>query len=252
MAAGFITLPVKDSAGGIRLAKFWSSDGSVTGVLEPVQHLDDDQLATLATAANQATANASLASILAKISADPATQTTLAAILAKTSADQATSAKQDALSTLIGPVSSSPTANTVLARLKAIGDALAGSLTVATHAVTQSGSWVLSAGSALIGKVAPSDDQDPIFDTANGKKVTLVATTNTELIVAPAGCKFLRVEADYDTFIAFGGGTADNTATCIKIAGAMPAETIPVTPGETINAYSASAATVRAMPYKVR
>lgn len=98
----------------------------------------------------------------------------------------------------------------------------------------------------------PVADQDPIFDTANGEKVTLVATTSAELIVVPAGCKFLRVEADYDTFLAFADGTAGDTATCVKIMGGMPAETIPVTPGETINAYSASAATVRAMPYKVR
>ena len=60
----------------------------------------------------------------------------------------------------IGEVQASPTANTVLDRLKAIATALAGTLTVATHAVTQSGSWVLSAGSALIGKVGIDQTTD--------------------------------------------------------------------------------------------
>src|ERR1019366_4485177 len=37
--------------------------------------------------------------------------------------------------------------------VQAVAASIAGTLTVATHAVTQSGSWVLSAGSAIIGKV---------------------------------------------------------------------------------------------------
>lgn len=45
------------------------------------------------------------------------------------------------LDTKLGEVQASPTANTVLDRLKAIATALAGTLTVATHAVTQSGTW---------------------------------------------------------------------------------------------------------------
>ena len=56
--------------------------------------------------------------ILSKLSADPATQTTLAAILAKMIAAPATEAKQTALNALIGEVHASPTANTLLARLK--------------------------------------------------------------------------------------------------------------------------------------
>lgn len=50
-----------------------------------------------ASAANQETAIAGLASILAKLSADPATQTTLAAVLAKMIVAPATEAKQDTL-----------------------------------------------------------------------------------------------------------------------------------------------------------
>lgn len=48
---------------------------------------------------------------------------------------------------LVGEVQASPTANTVLDRLKAIATALAGTLTVATHAVTQSGTWATVATS---------------------------------------------------------------------------------------------------------
>ena len=49
-----------------------------------------------------ATAQAKLADILTKLSADPATQTTLAQILAKIIAEPATEAKQTALNALIG------------------------------------------------------------------------------------------------------------------------------------------------------
>lgn len=83
-----------------------------------------------ATAANQTTELSSLASILAKLSADPSTETTLAAILAKIIAAPATSAKQDALAALIGEVQSSPTSNTLLDRLKSLQTALAATLTV--------------------------------------------------------------------------------------------------------------------------
>ena len=65
-----------------------------------------------------AAAQAKLADILTKLSADPATQTTLAQILAKIIAEPATEAKQTALNALIGEVQAAPTANTLLARLK--------------------------------------------------------------------------------------------------------------------------------------
>lgn len=53
---------------------------------------------------------------------DFATQTTLAAILAKIITAPSTEAKQDALNALIGEVQASPTANTLLARLKSLED----------------------------------------------------------------------------------------------------------------------------------
>jgi hypothetical protein len=71
-----------------------------------------------------AAAQAKLADILTKLSADPATQTTLAQILAKIIAEPATEAKQTALNALIGEVQAAPTANTLLARLKNLEDVL--------------------------------------------------------------------------------------------------------------------------------
>lgn len=57
----------------------------------------------------------------------------------------------------------------VSASVQAMATSLAGTLTVATHAVTQSGSWVLSAGSAIIGKFG-IDQTTP--GTTNGVYVT--------------------------------------------------------------------------------
>lgn len=48
----------------------------------------------------------------------------------------------------------------ISASVQAIATSVAGTLTVATHAVTQSGSWVLSAGAALIGKVGIDQTTD--------------------------------------------------------------------------------------------
>lgn len=103
MAAGPITLIIKDSKGYERQVLFWSSDGNLGGYLMPLQHLDPDQLAAvtsalapLSTAAKQDTIIAGLtsidghvdglegtaASILAKLSSDPATDTKLEAVRA--------------------------------------------------------------------------------------------------------------------------------------------------------------------------
>jgi len=146
-----------------------------------------------------------LAALETKLSSDPATQTTLAAILAKIIAAPATEAKQDtlighvdgvesalasilekliaapateakqtALAALIGEVQASPTANTLLARLKSLEDKIAAIDSVlnaivdgSTPAVTQlSGSYVeisgvsfaVSGGDTLRGKSADKPD----------------------------------------------------------------------------------------------
>ena len=83
-----------------------------------------------------AAAQAKLADILTKLSADPATQTTLAQILAKIIAEPATEAKQTALNALIGEVQAAPTANTLLARLKSLEDKIAAIIAGTSPAVT--------------------------------------------------------------------------------------------------------------------
>jgi hypothetical protein len=145
-----------------------------------------------------AATQATLAEVLAKLSDDPATQTTLAAILAKiiaapaTEAKQdtiighvdgvesalasilakliaapATEAKQDALAALIGEVQASPTANTLLARLKSLEDKIDAITDGTSPAVTQlSGSnveiggvtFAVSGGDTLRGKSADKPD----------------------------------------------------------------------------------------------
>jgi hypothetical protein len=128
------------------------ADIALTALRDALIGVDDKTLSDLATAlgllATSAkqdslegkidTLDAVIDSILAKIISAPATeakqdtliakdfatQTTLAAILAKIIAAPATEAKQTALNALIGEVQAAPTANTMLARLKALEDKL--------------------------------------------------------------------------------------------------------------------------------
>lgn len=54
MAAGIITLIVKDSEGTPRQARFWSTTGDDTGFLTPIQMLDLGQLADIIAAVGEA------------------------------------------------------------------------------------------------------------------------------------------------------------------------------------------------------
>ncbi len=156
-------LPITDNAGSITV------DGtvSVTGV---------------ATAANQSTGNASLAS----------------------------------LETKIGEVQANPTSNTVLDRLKAIATALAGTLTVATHAVTQSGTWTVQPGNTAnttAWKVDGSAVTQPVSGT-----VTAAASENHVGEVATAG-KLAQVALTVSTSPAYTAG--DSIGGKITIANAV-------------------------------
>lgn len=87
MAAGLVTLIVKDSQNNARQAQFWSSDGTLGGVLSPVHHVDASQLAEITDALGTIDGHvdgleATAASILAKLSADPATDAKLEAVRA--------------------------------------------------------------------------------------------------------------------------------------------------------------------------
>lgn len=159
ITAGSGTTIATDDVGGVqyqRVKMTWGVDGTATDVsaTDPVPvSLADAPLA--ADAATETT----IAAVLTKLSADPATQTTLAAVLAKIIAAPATEAKQDsqitqetATNTRLGEVQASPTANTVLDRLKALLTGI-----------------VLAAGSAIIGKVG-IDQTTP--GTTNGVQLT--------------------------------------------------------------------------------
>jgi hypothetical protein len=158
------------------------------GIFAPVAvndsgHVQSDILSSAlpSGAATQATLAEVLAKILAKIIAAPATEakqdtiighvdgveSALASILAKLIAAPATEAKQDALAALIGEVQASPTANTLLARLKSLEDKIDAITDGTSPAVTQlSGSnveiggvtFAVSGGDTLRGKSADKPD----------------------------------------------------------------------------------------------
>lgn len=166
-----------------------------------------------------------------------ATQTTAAAILAKIIAAPGTEAKQDAaivqetaintvLGTTAGAAVTTSVAGTIQGYLRGIVSLLVSGITVAAHAVTQSGTWtvqpgntanttawkvdgsavtqpvsiatapVLVAGSALIGKV--------------GLDQTTPGTTNAVAIASPAGTRVETTVAAGGTASALFGTTPTN------------------------------------------
>lgn len=86
---------------------------------------------------------------------------------------------------------------------QAIATSVAGTLTVATHAVTQSGSWVLSAGSALIGSVKISD----------GTNLATIKAASTAPI---AGDTSIVVGIHPSSINGNGGTTAANSAPVVN------------------------------------
>jgi hypothetical protein len=96
------------------------------------------------------------------------------------------------------------------------------------------------------------DDQDPILDHAHGTKTALAANTVAQVIVPPAGAKYLRISATADTFVRTDGVDPGDAAGSILILGGVPAEVIPVVAGVAVKAFSAVAGTVRAVPFKSR
>jgi hypothetical protein len=77
-------------------------------------------------------------------------------------ADSTVGTKTDAKNTATDSTSVSAMSiwKQISASVQSIATSVSGSLTVATHAVTQSGSWILSAGSAVIGKVGIDQTTD--------------------------------------------------------------------------------------------
>jgi len=163
-----------------------------------------------------AAAQAKLADILTKLSADPATQTTLAAILEKIIAAPATEAKQTALNALIGEVQAAPTANTLLARLKnletkvdaiiADGIKLSGSniieLMSDMNAIKERQEEVWRTINILTQKQAPPE----IFGVKWDKSAnpTLTRTDDAVGLTANAGVGYGSVTNDFDKLPIFG------------------------------------------------
>jgi hypothetical protein len=101
---------------------------------------------------------------------------------------QAIQAATEALGTKVGEVQVSPTVNTLLDRLKQIYTAITGTLTVATHAVSQSGIWNIGTVTTVTGvtNVVHVDDNsssltvDGTVSTtaADGSNATIGTTTD--------------------------------------------------------------------------
>lgn len=100
-------------------------------------------------------------------------------------------------------------------------------------------------------EVAPTASQNPVYDHANGAKVT-VTTTSTDILTPPAGCEFVRISAEADCFVRTDGSAAADNGGSIRIMAGLP-EVIPVTAGSKVTAIVASGSTtVRATPLKAR
>lgn len=169
--------------------------------------------------------DAKLDDILAKLSADPATQTTLAALLAAIQAGIDVAA---AALPLPDGAASEATLVALVDKLPTLGAKAPG-------------------GSV---SVTPSTDQDPIFDHANGTKTSV--TASAMVITPPSGCKFIRISSDVDVFVNTAGAAAVDNGTSIRILANQP-ETIPVTAGVEVRALSSSGtAVVRCTPLKAR
>lgn len=155
------------SVQGVTSMTALKTDGSAT--TQPISAASLPLPTGASTAANQSTANASLSSIDGKLPAQGqalsaasipvvlpvaqiATLTPPAAITGfATAANQSTAnTSLSNLDTKLGEVQASPTTNTVLDRLKQIYTAITGTLTVATHAVTQNGTWNVTDVSGIV------------------------------------------------------------------------------------------------------
>lgn len=150
--------------------------GTSSGVLKPIKVADDGTVAT---------------SSSCSISIDTVTLGTVvqgaagvSPWLVSLATGAATSAKQDtgntsiaSLDTKLGEVQASPTANTLLDRLKAIATAVSGTLTVATHAVTQSGAWNITnvSGTVSLPTGAATAAKQPALGTAGTPSADVIS-----------------------------------------------------------------------------
>lgn len=216
-------LPITDNAGSITVDGTVSVTGVATAAKQPA-------LGTAGTASADVITVQGIASMTAlKVDGSAVTQPVSAASLplpsgAATSANQTTANTSLAsLETKIGEVQASPTSNTVLDRLKAIATALAGTLTVATHAVTQSGTWTVQPGNTAnttAWKVDGSAVAQPVTDNSGSLTVdtadTVIDVTPTMDISAyAAGDVFFDTTAISGVGTVNGGTVTLNTITVL-------------------------------------
>lgn len=96
---------------------------------------------------------------------------------------------------------------------------------------------------------SPSPAQDPIFDHANGIKVTV--TASAVVFTPPAGCYFAQFDVDVGTFIRTDDVAAADAAGAYRLI-ADQDRILPVTPGLAVRAYCPTSAVLRIIPMKVR
>lgn len=194
VASGNETFANKDIA-GVKFPKHIIHDSTGAEVLLATETtlaaMNAKIPATPATTGGQATANAALATLNTTIGAktdDKSTATDTTSVSAISLWKQISSSAQ------------------------AIATAIAGTLTVATHAVTQSGSWVLSAGSALIGKVTIGDGTNDAVIRAGSSSA---ATSDAALVVVN------RPDSLADPFAQYEFVAASQTTQALGATGAV-------------------------------
>jgi hypothetical protein len=173
---------------------------------ELAQKLEPSDLNLLATAAKQDVAHADLGAILAKLSADPATQTTLAAVLAKLSSDPATQTTLASVLTKLTTTAGSPLVvrlsdGSAYLNLATTSDRLkvdvGGSLPAGTNNIGDVDVLTLPslpAGSNAIGTVAVPVPSDQVGTLTDGRK-TVAAAGTAEAIRSSLACKWVTVTA---------------------------------------------------------
>ena len=167
-----------DDVGGVlyqRIKLAFGADGSAA-----------DVSSGLPLPVTDATAEASLASILAKLSADPATQTTLAAILAKLIAAPATEAKQDTTITALGAITeTAPASDTASSGLNGRLQRIAQNITTLIASVLKVGGNVASGASDSGNPVKVGGVYNSIPPTyTNGQRGDLQLNASGQLIIA--------------------------------------------------------------------
>lgn len=168
-----------------------------------------------------------------------ATQITAAAILTKIIAAPATEAKQDAaivqetaintvLGTTAGTAVTTNATGTIQQYLRGIVSLLVSGITVATHAVTQSGTWVISAGTALIGKVGIDQTTDGTTNkvAADVRLGGVAASTGSGAM--GTGTQRVAMATDSPGIIAVGtaGTPSANVVTMQGVASMTPVATV--------------------------